>query len=44
MQAGSRVVVGDNAQIALDTRHNLIAEQHVHREDATLHGAPYRSG
>lgn len=30
MEAGTRVAVGYNVQIAVDTKHNLIAEQQVH--------------
>ena len=36
IQAGTGVGVGYNAQIAVDTRHNLIAEQQVHNKVSDL--------
>ena len=36
MHAGTRVGVGYNVQIAVDTRHNLIAEQQVHSKVSDL--------
>ena len=36
MEAGTRVAVGYNAQIAVDTKHNLIAEQQVHSKVSDL--------
>ena len=36
MEAATRVAVGYNAQIAVDTKHNLIAEQQVHNKVSDL--------
>ena len=36
MDAHTRVAVGYNAQIAVDTKHNLIAEQQVHSKVSDL--------
>ena len=36
MHSGTRVGVGYNVQIAVDTKHNLIAEQQVHSKVADL--------
>ena len=36
MEARTRVAVGYNAQIAVDTKHNLIAEQQVHSKVSDL--------
>ena len=36
MEAGTRVAVGYNAQIAVDTKHNLIAEQQIHSKVSDL--------
>ena len=36
MEPGTRVAVGYNAQIAVDAKHNLIAEQQVHKKVSDL--------
>ena len=36
MEASTRVAVGYNAQIAVDTKHNLIAEQQIHSKVSDL--------
>ena len=36
MEPGTRVAVGYNAQIAVDTKHNLIAEQQIHNKVSDL--------
>ena len=42
MEAATRVAVGYNAQIAVDTKHNLIAEQQVHNKVSDLGLLPKR--
>ena len=36
MHSGTRVGVGDNVQLAVDSKHNLIAEQQVHSKVSDL--------